>query len=119
RSGGNCAKINVGLARGDFGLEAQEVAWFHADILETLRVEQLLAAGSMLKLVAEGLAIGGEFGELHPLKEHGEDAIDRDVVGHLDFLTFVSGGVPHLYGDHRHRRSLRNAALCANVRCSQ
>ena len=91
-------------ARRDFGLEAQDVAGFYAYLAEGLGIEQLFAAGAVVDLVAEGLAVGGVLGEVHFLEQDGDQAIDRGVVGHLDFLPLVAGRIPdlHAYQGHGH-----------------
>jgi hypothetical protein len=83
-------------------LEAEDVAFLDAYVLEALVVEQLFSGGAVVELVAEGLAVGGVDGETELVEQDDQQPIDRRVVGHLDILTLVSCGVPDLNRDQAH-----------------
>src|SRR5918993_4800267 len=89
-------------ASRDLRLQPQHVVLAHADVAQALLVEQLLAAGAVVELVAEQLPVRGVLRELHLLQQYGEDAVHGDVVGHLDVLTLVARRVPDVHGDHAH-----------------
>src|SRR5690606_16422536 len=61
-----------------------------------------LPGGLVMELVAEDLPVRPVPGEVHFLQEHGEDALDRSVVRHLDLAALISGGVPDLHVEHCH-----------------
>jgi hypothetical protein len=100
-------------------LETQDVAGFYAYLCEGLGIEELFATGSVVDLVAEGLAVGGVLGEVHLLQEDGDQAVDWGVVGHLDFLPLVAGRIPDLHAYQGHATGipdLRDQSSCGRLR---
>jgi hypothetical protein len=95
-------------ARSDFRLKAKDIPLFHADIRQCLFVEQLLARGAVVELVAERLAIGSKLGEFHFLQENGEEAVHGSIVGHFDGLPLVARGIPDFDRNHPHERLSAN-----------
>jgi hypothetical protein len=103
--------IALEAARRNLGLQSQDVALLHSGAREGLIVEQLPATGSMVEFVAQELAIGAVFGEVHSADQHSNHATDFGIGRELDLLLLVSGRVPNLDGDRAHFDSRPGAQI--------
>jgi hypothetical protein len=94
----------------NFGLKTQDIPILHPNIPQTLIVQELLAAGTVVEFIAEDLSIGRVLGEIHFFQQHRQNAIDRRIIGHVHLLAFVAGRIPNMNAHYRHRR--KAPALC-------
>lgn len=101
----DCCHLPGSAARGDLRLQAQDVTVFYADIGEALAIEQLLAGGAVMELVAERLTVGGGRGETHFLEQDRKDSLNRRIQWHFHLLALVSRRIPDLNRHHPHELS--------------
>ncbi len=57
----------------------------------------------MVEFVAHQLAVGTVERQVHTLDQNGKDAIDRDIVGRLDFMDAAAGDVGNFDSDVAHK----------------